>query len=149
MAKDRKRLDRVTGAAGRALAAQKYVSPIDVLQGIGWLDSNSLKRWRLGQVDCLERVVQANLSRISVAMRVFRAWARQRGLKPSETAYVARRPGRPALRFSVSGDAGIERLYRTHWVSPELGERKRERLAEKARAPELVAVSPLHSDWTA
>jgi hypothetical protein len=23
------------------------------------------------------------------------------------------------LRFSVSGDAAIERAYRTHWVSPE------------------------------
>jgi hypothetical protein len=58
-------------------------------------------------------------------MRLFRSWAERRGLRPSETAYVARTPGRPALRFSKSGDPDIERAYRTHWVSPELSERKR------------------------
>jgi hypothetical protein len=149
MARNRRHLgDRVIGAAERALAAQKYVSPIDVLTGIGWLDPNSSKRWRQGQVDCLERVVQANLPRISQAMTLFRSWARDKGLRPSETAYVARTPGRPALQFSRSGNATIETLYRTHWVSPELSERKRARLAEKARAPELVAIQPLHADWT-
>ena len=149
MARNRKPLgERVASAAERTLAAQKYVSPIDVLTGIGWLDPNSLKRWRQGRVPCLEEVLQANLSRISEAMKLFRSWARDNGLRPSETAYVARTPGRPALQFSRSGDAAIEKLYRTHWVSPDLSERKRERLAEKARAPELVAVEPLHADWT-
>ncbi len=81
MAKSRKSLEgRVAGAAERTLAAQKYVSAIDVLMGIGWLDGNSLKRWRQGQVDCLERVVQANLSRISEAMQLLRSWARDKGL---------------------------------------------------------------------
>ena len=149
MARNRKPLgDRVVNAAERTLAAQKYVSPIDVLTGIGWLEPNSLKRWRQGQVDCLERVVQWNLPRISEAMKLFRSWAEDKGLQPSETAYVARTSGRPALRFSRSGDATIERLYRTHWVSPELSERKRERLAEKARTPELVAIQPRNTDWT-
>jgi hypothetical protein len=67
-------------------------------------------------------------------------------LHPSETAYVARSPQRQTLRFSRSGYHSIERLYRTHWVSPELSEQKRERLAEKAnRPPELVVVQALHA----
>jgi hypothetical protein len=67
----------------------------------------------------------------------------------SETAYVARRPGRQTLRFSRSGNPTIEQLYRTHWVSRELSERKRERLAEKAsRAPDLVVILPLNDEWT-
>lgn len=149
MARNRKPLgDRVVSAAERMLAAQKYVSPIDVLPGIGWLDPNSLKRWRQGQVPSLEEVLQSNLPRISEAMQLFRSWAEDKGLQPNETAYVARTPGRPVLQFSRSGDAMIERLYRTHWVSPELSERKRERLAEKARAPELVAIRPRNVDWT-
>jgi hypothetical protein len=74
--------------------------------------------------------------------------ARQRGLKPSETAYVARSRGRAKLRFSKSGKESIERAYRTHWVSPRLSERKRERLAERqGKAPELVVISPVR-DWT-
>lgn len=147
---NRKKLaDRVAKAAEASLAAQKYVSPVDVLVGIGWLDPGAVKRWRQGQVDYLERVVPSNLSRISEAMKLFRSWATAKGLKPSETGYVARTPSRPTLRFSKSGNPSIERLYRTHWVSPELSERKQERLAEKAsRAPELVVVQPLNTAWT-
>jgi hypothetical protein len=66
----------------------------------------------------------------------------------SLTAYVARTPQRQELRFSVSGDPTIERLYRTHWVSPELSERKRQRLAEKVnRPPDLVVIQPRNTDW--
>jgi hypothetical protein len=81
-------------------------------------------------------------------MRSLRRWAQARGLRPSETAYVARTRDRRPLRFSKSGDPGIERAYRTHWVSPELSERKRVKLAERrSRPPELVVVSPLN-DFT-
>ncbi|OIQ66923.1 hypothetical protein GALL_515040 [mine drainage metagenome] len=141
--------DRVAKAAEASLAAQNYVCAIDVLMGIGWLDPGAVKRWRQGQVDYLERMVHTNLSRISEAMKSFRSWATAKGLNPSETAYVARLPGRPALRFSKSGNPTIERLYRTHWVAPELSEKKRERLAEKAnQAPELVVIQPLNHEWT-
>src|SRR6266851_4806813 len=145
----RKLAERVTRAAEAAFAAQKYVSPVDVLVGIGWLDPGAVKRWRQGQVDYLERVVQTNLPRISEAMKLFRSWARAKGLVPSETSYVARLPQRRTLRFSKSGNPTIEQLYRTHWISGELSERKRERLAEKAsRAPELVVIQPLNDAWT-
>src|SRR6516165_12739377 len=67
---NRKKLDdRVIRAAEAALAAQKYVTPVDVLVGIGWLDPGALKRWRQGQVEYLEGVVQTNLPRISEAMK--------------------------------------------------------------------------------
>ena len=81
-------------------------------------------------------------------MELFRSWATAKGLVASPTDYVARTPRRQTLRFSKSGDAAIEAAYRTHWVSPELSEKKRERLAEKAsRAPELVVVQPLNREW--
>ena len=140
---------RVVKAAEAALAARGYASAIDVLVGIGWLDGGKVEQWRRGQIDYLERAVQGNLSRISEAMKLFRSWANERGLYASQTSYVARRPGREILRFSRSGDPNIETLYRTHWVSRELSERKRERVAEKAsRAPELVVVQPLNREWT-
>jgi hypothetical protein len=61
---------------------------------------------------------------------------------------VARTWDRRPLRFSKSGDEAIERAYRTHWVSPELSERARERLAERqSRPPDLVVVSPV-KEWT-
>ena len=140
--------NRVTRTAEAVLAAQGYVAPLDVLVGIGWLDAGAVKRWRQGQVDCLEGVVQANLSRISEAMKLFRSWATETGLRPSETAYVARTPQRQTLVFSRSGNPTIERLYRTHWVSPKLSEHKRDQLKEKlSRAPDLVVIQPLNRDW--
>ena len=141
--------ERVIKAAEASLAAQDYVSAIDVLVGIGWLDPGAVKRWRQGQIDCLEGALQTNLSRISEAMKLFRSWAAEKGLFASETSYVARTPQRQTLRFSRGGNPVIERLYRTHWVSRELSERKRERLAEKAsRAADLVVIQPLNAAWT-
>jgi hypothetical protein len=118
---------------------------VDVLVGIGWLDPGAVKRWRQGQVDYLERVVQTNLSRISMAMKLFRSWATAKGLIPSETSYVARTPSRQKLRFSKSGTPTIERLYRTHWLSGELSKRKqdcgraRPALQKPTRSVDLVA----------
>jgi hypothetical protein len=51
---------------------------------------------------------------------------------------VARRQRRP-LRFSKSGEPAIERLYRTHWVSPELSQLKRQRRGEKVSAETATA----------
>lgn len=80
-------------------------------------------------------------------MAVLRHWATERGLRPSETAYLARTRDRRRLRFSRSGDAGIEEAYRTHWVSPELSAAKQRRLAERqSAAPDLVVISAL-GDW--
>jgi hypothetical protein len=139
---NRKKLaDRVNRAASAALSAQGYVSAIDVLTGIGWLDQETVTRWRKGQLDYLERQVHANLSRISEAMKLFRSWANDRGLRPSETRYVRKVPGRPDLRFSKSGHPTIEQLYRTHFVSAKLAEKKHEERAEKeARRSERTAL---------
>ncbi|WFU40078.1 hypothetical protein QA640_38650 [Bradyrhizobium sp. CB82] len=140
--------DRVARAAEAALAARSFVSAIDVLVGIGWLDPEAVERWRRGQVDYLERVIRTNLPRISEAMKLFRSWATARGPNASQTVYVARTPRRQTLRFSRSGNPAIDASYRTHWVSPELSERKRARLMEKAsHAPELVVIQPLNDAW--
>jgi hypothetical protein len=138
---------RVAAAAQAALVDRNYVSPIDILVGLGWLHQSHVDRWRQGRVGCLEEFAQAHPEKILAAMEAFRSWAGDRGLSPSESAYVARTRDRRPLRFSKSGDSGIERAYRTHWVSPELSEPKRERLAERqSRPPELVVISPLN-DW--
>jgi hypothetical protein len=139
---------RVAAAAESALERQGYVSAIDVLTGMGWLDLSTLKRWRQGQVPSLAAGIQTNPARVSAAMELFQEWAMDRQLCPSETAYVANLPSRPVLRFSQSGDATAERLYRTHWVSSDLSEKQRERITAKAnRPPELVVIQPLNTDW--
>lgn len=140
--------ERVIRAAQSALARNRFVSPVDVLVGLGWLPQTRLDEWHQGRVDALETVVSASLSKVSKSMAVFRQWARAQGLSPSETAYLARTRDRRPLQFSKSGDREIERAYRTHWVSPELSERKQERLRERLnRPPDLVVIDPVR-DWT-
>jgi hypothetical protein len=139
---------RVERAAEALLAEHHYVSPVDVLVSIGWLAPSHRDAWRQGRVECLEQVTQVNLHKLSTAMRLLRKWATSRELLPSETAYVARTKDRRPLRFSVSGKPEVERAYRTHWVSPQLSEAKRQRLAEQqSRPPDLVVISPLR-EWT-
>ncbi len=126
--------NRVTSAAEAALAHHHYVSAIDVLTGMGLLAPAHVQDWRKGRLDFLERVIQTNLKKIALSMAAFRRWARAKGLKPSETAYVRRDRGATVnLRFSKSGNPSIEKSYRTHYVSPELSERKK---AEPGGAPE-------------
>jgi hypothetical protein len=132
------------GQPGEPWPIATSVTAIDVLVGIGWLTTPQVDRWRRGQVDYLERVVAANLSKDSTAMGAFRHWAQKEGLKPSESAYLSRSRDHRPLRFSKSGDPRIEAAYRTHWVSPALPESKQARLVEKqGRAPDLVVISPL------
>jgi hypothetical protein len=146
--KQKKLEDRVARAASMALETQNYVRPIDVLTGIGWLYPGAEKEWRQGRIDYLGAVVQTNVEKISEAMELFRRWANSRGLLPQESAYVSQTIDRRALRFTLSGDPSIEGAYRTHWISPELSEERRERLAEKTgRPPDLVVVMPLKSGW--
>lgn len=108
---------RVARSAAEVLAEKGYVAPVDVLARMGWIAPARVQEWVQGRVPCLERVVQANLSKISDAMRLLRRWAVDNGLQPSETAYLARTRDRRRLRFSVTGKAEIELAYRTHWVS--------------------------------
>lgn len=137
----RERLEqRVIQAAESALGDQRYVSAVDVFLRIGWLTPDALRRWRQGAIGCLEEKIQANLRKISFAMAIFRRWAFRRGLKPSETTYLKRTKGpREELRFSKSATPELERAYRTHYISPELSQRKQASLREKLnRPPELV-----------
>lgn len=134
---------RIARTGEAILAERKVVSPIDVLTGIGWLAPSAVDRWRQGRVPYLEAATQVNLRKLSIAMKCLQGWAQERGLRPSETAYVARTRDRRTLKFSKNGDPEIERAYRTHWVSPELSAEKRQRVAERqSKPPDLVVISP-------
>jgi hypothetical protein len=148
-AEDTKRLERrVARAAEEALEKQKFVAPVDVLTGLGWLHPVHLDPWRQRRVTDLEQLVQVGPEKVAQAIEQLRLWATARGLEPSEAEYLARSRAREPLRFSASGDAALERAFRTHWLSPDLSERERARLSERqSRPPELVVVWPL-KDFT-
>lgn len=104
---------KVASIAGKEISSKGYVSPIDLLIGIGWLTEEKLMDWKMGRVAYLERVVTANLSKLTKTMKEFRAWAAHANLKPSRTAYKHKNC---LLRFSKSGNPNIEESYSTHYV---------------------------------
>ena len=70
-------------------------------------------------VPYLERVIDCNLTRLSRLLRILRFHAHDLNLKPSATAYMRYGKGpKQRLRFSKTGDAGIEAAYSTHFVWP-------------------------------
>jgi len=100
--------ERVIRAAEAALSRQQDVSAIDVFCGMGLLLPMHVDSWRKGRVDYLERVIQGNLHKISSSIEIFRRWAREKGLNPSETGYGRRaRSGNIPLQFSKSGGLAI------------------------------------------
>lgn len=132
---------RVISSAENILYQQNYVSFINVLISIGWLKQIHFEDWRRNRVPYLEKIIEANLSKISYAMQCFKKWAINKGLKPSNTIYLTWGKGvKRKLRFSKSGNSNIELAYSTHYVSPILSEKKQQELLEKQeQPPELLA----------
>jgi hypothetical protein len=127
---------RVLRAAEAALSHHNYVSAIDILTGIGFLAASHQQAWRKGQTNSLEETIQANPMKIVSALESFHTWAQSKGLQPSEATYVCQdRNGVRNLQFTRSADPVLEAVYRTHYVSAALSERKRKSLQERISKP--------------
>lgn len=106
-----------------------------------WLTPTHVFDWRKGKIAYLERTIQANLNKISDAIRVLQSWAKENNLKPSETAYVLKTGAyKRNLRFTKTGDENLEKAYRTHYISPLLSEKRRAKLEEKLSKPGDIVV---------
>lgn len=138
---------RAVNAAQDELAEERSVAPLDVFCRLGWLTQNHLDHWRQGRTEHLEPLRALRPQNLAAAMDALQQWAKERGLRPSETEYVSSTRDRRSLRF-VGGDETTERAFRTHWISGELTETQRERVVERAsRPPDLVVISPVRN-WT-
>ena len=132
-------------AAQAALAQQKYVSVIDVLTGIGWLQPVQVERWRQGRTGSLESLAAVDGAKLREAADLLGEWARADGLTPSDTAYISGTRDRAPLRFLDHGD---EAAFRIHWLSPNLTPARREQLVQRQnKAPDLVVVEAV-SEWS-
>src|SRR5258705_8957190 len=128
---------RVARIAEATLADQRFVRPIDVLVGLGWLAQPNVDRWERGRVASLDRCVQVDADKVAAALTALKRWAEDHGLKPSEAGYQD-------LQFTADGDSDAERAYRTHWASTDIAEP----IVERPRRPlRIVVISP-HNAWT-
>jgi len=132
--------ERVVRAGEGALADHNYVSPIDVLTGMGLLAPQNVDAWRKGLIGYLRQMVQGNTEKINRTLAIFQDWALKRGLQPQEVTYFARTVGQAKeLHFAAEAGPEEESLYRTHYVSRELPAKKEVKLKEGlSRPPEIV-----------
>jgi hypothetical protein len=106
--------ERVVRAAETALVARHYVSALDIFVGTGLLAPAMYETGKTAASPTWSKPSSAISTRFRARCMFFAK--RERGLRPSETAYLARTRGpRRELRFSKSGEPGIERAYRTHF----------------------------------
>ncbi len=132
---------RVIQAAEAALHQQNYVSSIDVFIGMGLLQPIHVEDWRKGKIPYLEKEIQGNASKINSTLECFHKWASEKSLKPTKIAYLIRaRASTKTARYSINNDPSIEDIYRTHYISPLLSEKKQQQLKETLeKPPELIA----------
>ncbi|MFD8497245.1 DUF2293 domain-containing protein [Amycolatopsis sp. NPDC059657] len=139
---------RVVTAAEECLARNKFVAPVTVVCSLGWLKSARVEEWRQGRLRHLDSAIAVDTPKLAEALEHLNEWARQQGLRPSDTAYLAATRDHHQLRFTASAEESIERAFQRHWLSPDLTEKRREQLeARQNKAPDLVVISPLN-EWT-
>lgn len=80
-------MDDLAGAADAALTSHQFVTPTDVLVGLGWLDTTKVDAWRKGFVTSLDRCIRAQSSEVTEAIKALGRWALDRDLKPWATDY--------------------------------------------------------------
>jgi hypothetical protein len=108
---------KARATADRLLQEKGCFSVVDVLLTMGRLSKENYERWRFRQVPHLEKVLFGSLNEHAFFCRELRAYARERKLKPSRTAYVSWGKGRrQPLRFSKFGAPHVEEMFSTHYV---------------------------------
>src|SRR5579884_238965 len=139
--------ERVVRAAEEVLREQKCVSAIDLLVAIRLLEAIHVKAWRSGRIQCLGGMIQGNPEKIARALSLFREWANAKGLLPSEIEYIRRTPnGTVRLQVSDTGHPVVEKLFSTHYVSPEMSERERKKLHDRLSQPPATVVYQILRD---
>lgn len=128
--------NRIARIAEAKVAEQQFVTPIDVLVGLGWLAQPNVDRWQKGRVPSLDRCIQVDDAKVATALDVLRTWAQDHGLQPLETDYRD-------LQFTADGDPAAESKFRIRWAgrdhpAPE---------PPPQRPRELIVISALNA-WS-
>ena len=125
-------VERVTTAAETALADHQYASFIDVLTGMGLL--HNVQAWHNGRVQYLDEMVQGSPEKLLKVIEMFQKWAAERSLRREDLPPHASFIRTPPKYHTASQFPVLEQAFRLHFVSPQLAEKKLEKLREKVNA---------------
>lgn len=119
-------------SADAALADHQYASFIDVLTGMSLL--HNVQAWHNGRVQYLDEMVQGSPEKLLKVIEIFQRWAAERGLRREDLPPHASFIPRPPKYHTASQFPVLEQAFRLHFVSPQLAEKKLEKLREKVNA---------------
>ena len=87
------------------------------------------------RAEYLDEMVQGGPEKLLKVIETFQQWAAERGLRredlPPHAAFIPR----PPKYHTASQIPALEQVFRLHFVSPQLREKKIEKLREKVNAP--------------
>ena len=110
---------RIVKATEDLLRERGFVAPVELFVRMELLSAESVEDWRRGRISYLERAIRCNLSKASRILRILRMHAHDLDLKPLLTTYKRWTRGpRTLLRFSKTGDRGVEDAYARHYLAP-------------------------------
>lgn len=116
---------RVVRAVAKILSRSDEVAPVEVLLEMGNLTQKNHEAWCRGHVPYLERVFEGSLSKANRILRIIGFHVHDLNMLPKRTGYHQRGKGKSRLlRFSKSGNAGVEDAYSTHYVWNRSSEKK-------------------------
>jgi hypothetical protein len=118
---------RVVRAVAKILSRSDVVAPVEVLMEMGNLTQKTHEAWYRGHVPYLERVFAGSLSKANRILRIIGFHVHDLNMLPRRTVYHQRGKGKNRiLRFSKSGNEGVEDAYATHYVWNQSQEKKRQ-----------------------
>jgi hypothetical protein len=104
--------------------------------------------WRHGRVDDLEYFLPVHDDRLSLLLGHLHDWATGHGLQRAEAEYISATRQQRQLRFLAHSLPNQEGAWRTRWMSPDLPERKGDRVTKAQDSPpDLLVIQPVR-DWT-
>jgi len=110
---------RIVKATEDLLRERRFVAPVELFLRMELLSPESVEDWRRGRIPYLEKVIRCNLSKASRILRILRMHAHDLDLQPRLTVYKRWTKGpRALLRFSKTGERGVEEAYARHFLSP-------------------------------
>ena len=118
---------RIVKATLHILKESDEISPVAILLQMGNLMPKDYESWSRGQVPYLERVFQGNLSKANRILRIIRFHAHDLNMVPYQHSYRQIGTNRP-LRFSKTGDEGVETAYSRHFRWNQSQEKKKDLL---------------------
>ncbi|MDJ0836872.1 MAG: GFA family protein [Acidobacteriota bacterium] len=107
----------VCKAVTAILAEKDAVTPIEVFRRMDYLSESAEDDWRNGKAPYLEKVLIANLAKLSRVLRILHCHAVSSNMSWRIHPYTRKtKNGRMPLRFTKSGDRNLEEAYARHYL---------------------------------